>query len=249
MNARAVNEEADCPELKQPQFNEDAVVVLNQQTPIDLLIEAVDSTTLPANLRQNIAVATWTRAILLQDSASAVKLSPSLPKAIRDTAGSSIGFPANLAILRNPGIRPYLESGVPRVDSFSYFDQLRNNWWCKPWGDPQDSTNTKPQPLPVPAFLPADAWFRAHTEYGQLQQLPDSVIVIGQRVLDYAKDHPDDPQVPEALALTVRAGHYACQPYSGSDKSEYTPISKAAFDLLHRRYPKSPWAVKTRYYY
>ncbi|MGC1422293.1 MAG: hypothetical protein WA815_08080 [Terracidiphilus sp.] len=247
--ARAENHEADCPELKQPQFNEDAAIVLNRQTPINLLIEAVNSTSLPANLRQNIAVAAWTRTILLQDSANAAKLSPSLPKEIRDTAGSSIAFPANLAILRNPGIRPYLETGIPRVASYSYFDNLRNNWWCKPWGQSQYSGEAKPMPIPNVGFLPADALSRADSEYQQLQQLPDSVVVIGQRVMDYAKAHPDDSNIPEALALVVRAGHYACQPYSGSDKSEYTPISKAAFEILHRRYPKSPWALKTRYYY
>ena len=247
--ARAVNREADCPELKQPQFNEDAVTVLNRHTPISLLIEATASPSLPANLRQNIAVATWTRTVLLQDSANAAKLSPSLPKAIRDTAGSSIGFPANLAILRNPGIRPYLETGIPRVASYSYFDELRNNWWCKPWGQSQSSGEAKPTPDPPLGFMPADALSRADSEYQQLHQLPDSVVVIGQRVLDYAKGRPDDSNIPEALALVVRAGHYACQPYSGSDKSEYTPVSKAAFELLHRRYPKSPWALKTPYYY
>jgi tetratricopeptide (TPR) repeat protein len=247
--ARAVNRDADCPELKQPQFNEDAVTVLNRNTPIDLLIAAAASPSLPANLQQNIAVAAWTRTILLQDSASAAKLSPSLPKEIRDTAGSSTAFPASLAILRNPGIRPYLETGIPRVASYSYFDNLRNNWWCKPWGQSQYSGEAKPMPVPDVGFLPADALSRADSEYQQLQQLPDSVVVIGQRVLDYAKAHPDDANIPEALALVVRAGHYACQPYSGSDKSEYTPVSKAAFELLHRRYPKSPWALKTRFYY
>jgi hypothetical protein len=247
--AHAVNKEADCPELKQPQFNEDAVTVLNRQTPIHLLIEAATSPSMPANLRQNIAVATWTRTVLLEDAASATKLASSLPKAISDTAGSSIGFPANLAILRNPGIRPYLETGVPRVASYSYFDELRNNWWCKPWGQSQSSGEAKPMPVPNVGFLPADALSRADAEYQQLQQLPGSVVVIGQRVLDYAKEHPDDSNIPEALALVVRAGHYACQPHSGSDKSEYTPVSKAAFELLHRRYPKSPWALKTRFYY
>lgn len=253
VKASAVNAQADCPELTQPQFSADAVTVLNRQTPINLLVEATSSASLPANLRQSIAVSTWTRTILLQDSASAAKLSPSLPKAIRDTAGSSIGFPADLVILRNPGIRPYLESGVSRVASFSYFDQLRDNWWCKPWGDRQSFDQTNPKLLPIPAFLPPDDLARADSEYQRLQQLPDSVIVIGQRVVDYAKDHADDPQVAEALALTVRAGHYACEtwdPHRLADaKSEYTPVSKAAFELLHRRYPKSPWALKTRYYY
>jgi hypothetical protein len=41
----------------------------------------------------------------------------------------------------------------------------------------------------------------------------------------------------------VRATRYGC-----TDKD--TPrFSKAAFDLLHRRYPKSPWAEKTKYWY
>ncbi|HMG88382.1 MAG TPA: hypothetical protein VK574_21810 [Terracidiphilus sp.] len=247
--AHAVNEQADCPELKDPQFFADAVTVLNQQTPISLLIAAATSPSLPANLRQDLAIAAWTRTVLLEDAAGAAKLAPLLPKSIRDTAGSSIGFPANLTILRNPGIRPYLESGIPRVASLSYFDDLRNNWWCKPWGEHQNFDETKPKPVPIPDFMSADALARSNSEYQQLQQLPDSVAVIGQRVVDYAKDHPDDSNIPEALALVVRAGHYACQPYSGSDKSEYTPVSKAAFELLHRSYPKSPWALKTRYYY
>jgi hypothetical protein len=87
--------------------------------------------------------------------------------------------------------------------------------------------------------------------------LPDSASVIGQRVIDYSNAHPDDPNVPEALALTVRATHYACQsPDSypkgkppGDTTTEYTPVSKAAFELLHKRYPKSPWTIKTPYYY
>jgi hypothetical protein len=86
-----------------------------------------------------------------------------------------------------------------------------------------------------------------------LQQLPDSTTLLGQHVLDYANAHPDDPQVPEALALTVRATHYACQTWdaaaTGDSKSPYSPISKAAFQLLHRSYTKSAWAAKTPHYY
>ena len=254
VKAHAVNAEADCPELKQPlEFNADAVNVLNRRTPISLLIEAAISPSLPANLRQDLAVVAWTRTILLQEGANSAMLVPLLPKAIRDTAGSSIGFPANLAILRNPGIRPYLESGIPRVSSFTYFDEFRDNWWCKPWGDRQDSDQAKSNPLPIPAFMPSDELVGADAEYQRLQQLPDSVVVIGQRVIDYAKDHPTDPQVPEALALVVRAGHYACETWtpnpSADAKSAYTPVSKSAFELLHHNYPKSPWALKTRYYY
>jgi hypothetical protein len=258
-NAHADNGSADCPELKEPQeFDEDAVTVLNRETPINLLIEAGNSQSLPDNLRHELAISAWTRTVLLEDADDAAKLAPLLPKAIRDAAGSSVGFPADVAILRNPGIRPYLEPGVARVASFGYFDDFRNNWWCKPWDDRPDNGEAgppqqNPPPLPVPPFMPAGDVARGAAEVQRLQQLPDSIIVIGQRVVDYARQHPEDPLAPEALALTVRAGHYACAAFipdpAGENGSEYTPVSKAAFELLHRRYPKSPWALKTRYYY
>lgn len=187
------NAEADCPELKKPmQFDEDSVAVLNRHTPLAQLIEASTSTSLPPNLRQDLTVIAWTRAVLLEDAASVAKLAPQLPKAIRETAGASIGFPAELAILRNSGIRPYLESGVPRVASYSVFDELRDNWWCKPW-DHHNGSEAESTPPPAPPFISSLQEAQASAEYQRLQQLPDSVALVGQRVLVYANAHPDDP--------------------------------------------------------
>ncbi len=251
--SHARNGDADCPELMLPlEFDEDAVAVLNRYTPLTQLIHAASSSTLPAPLRQELAIVAWTRAVLFEDAASASKIAPLLPKSLRDIAGSSISFPASLAILRNSGIRPYLEPGIPRIASFSTFDQLRDNWWCKPWDD-RAVSEEKPAPLPAPPFVSSAQKNLGDAEYQRLQKLPDAVALIGQRVLDYANGHADDPQVPEALALTVRASHYACQTFDpeshGDTKSEYTPVSKAAFELLRRHYPKSPWTAKTPYYY
>ncbi|HEY1649985.1 MAG TPA: hypothetical protein VGF96_18525 [Terracidiphilus sp.] len=256
--AHATNSMAPCPELKQPfEFDVDAVEVLNRHTPQEELMQAATSPSLSSNLRQNLLIVAWTRSVLLEDDASAARLAPLLPEPIRQIAGNSTGFAADLAILRNPGIRPFLEDGVSRVASVSTFDSYHNNWWCKPWQNSTsyDQTQLKPQ---LPLFLADNRQPSADADYQKLIQLPDSAAVIGQRVVDYANSHPDDPQVPEALALTVRATHYACQNWetnsaatanSGSPATEYTPVSKAAFELLHRRYPKSSWALKTRYYY
>ena len=41
-------------------------------------------------------------------------------------------------------------------------------------------------------------------------------VELGQRVLDYAKTNPSDPDLPEALALTVRATRYACLVWGAS---------------------------------
>ncbi len=66
-------------------------------------------------------------------------------------------------------------------------------------------------------------------------------------ILDWAKAkaHPDDPLVPEALHRLVIVVRYGCRendPVNGQ-------ISKAAFDLLHKRYPKSEWSAKTPYWF
>ena len=62
-------------------------------------------------------------------------------------------------------------------------------------------------------------------------------------VLAWAKAHPDDPRVPEALHLAVTAGHLSC---STGRTAEY---SKQAFTMLHKSYPNSEWAKKTKYWY
>jgi len=254
LDEHAVNADANCPEVTQDLwFGDDAAVMLNQKVPLSLLIEAANTATLPQNLRQSLAIMAWTRGVLLQDTKSVGALAPLLPKDLRATAGSSAGFPADLAILRNPGVRPYLEAGIPRVASFSQFDEFRDNWWCQPWREEDQGDEPPLTPLPAPVIIPQDQQALAASEYQSLQRLPDSAAVIGQRVIDFANAHPNDPQVPEALALTVRATHYACQPpnsnASGGSTSGYTPVSKAAFEFLHRHYPKSQWTAETPYYY
>ena len=90
----------------------------------------------------------------------------------------------------------------------------------------------------------------AKVENDRIMQVPSGVMLIGQRVLDYASSHPGDPNLPEALALTVRATHYGISDWQ-DEKTEQQrkSLSKAAFELLHKRYPKSAWTAKTPYYY
>ena len=63
------------------------------------------------------------------------------------------------------------------------------------------------------------------------------------QVLAWAKRTPDDPRMPEALHLAVRSTRYGCT------NAKTTQFSKQAFQLLHKQYPKSPWAQQTKYWY
>jgi hypothetical protein len=228
------------------QFDQDAAVVFNQQLPLALWLQAANAHTLPQNLTQAIAWAGWVRAIALHEDGLAQQLAPLLPAAVRATARDSTGFPATLAMLRNPGLRPYIEQGVQRSASYSELDTFRDNWWCQKAGDGSNPTDDGPpalsRPTLVPPFLTHDEQEAARTQAAALNELPNGVAWLGRRAIDYVKAHPDDPNAAESLALTVRATRYGCY-------SPQTAISKEAFQLLHQRYPKSPWTAKTPYFY
>lgn len=228
------------------EFDDDAVQLLNQQTPLAKLVDAAQSPKLSQNLRDEVAMAAWTRSVLLDDAASAAKLAPLLPEKLRKIAGTSIGFPATLALLRSPGLRPVVEPGFSRFDSYGSLDEFRDNWWCS--GAPAQNTDqdqAPKKPVEPPPYLSADERAKARAEFDRVTGTPPAPIFMGQRAVDYAKAHPDDPDVPEALALTVRATRFGCV----GAAAENTSVSKAAFQLLHAKYPKSAWAAKTKYYY
>jgi hypothetical protein len=233
-------------------FDDDAVKVLNQQTPLSRLVEAAQSALLPKDLRNQVAMAAWTRSVLLDDAQNAAKLVPLIPEPLQKIAGTSTGFLATLAILRSPGLRPVVERGFSRFQSYESLDSFRNNWWCSGWLAQSPDSNPNAQPQPV-HYLSAEDQARGEAEYDRLMDLPCAPIFLGQRVMDYAKAHPDDPNVPEALHLSVRATRYACLAWGRNTQEaavkENSATSKAAFQLLHSKYPKSPWTAKTKYYY
>jgi hypothetical protein len=97
--------------------------------------------------------------------------------------------------------------------------------------------------VPVPTFLSGDERAAGLNEWRALSSMEDAPSFMGRQALAWAQGHPYDPRVPEALHLVVRAGQYGCGSRSMSD------LSRKAFQMLHRRYPKSEWAVKTKYWY
>jgi hypothetical protein len=135
---------------------------------------------------------------------------------------------------------------------FNVLDDYRDNWWGISPGRQEAIDAGKSNRLPLPSILTKQQQETADAEYQRLQHLPSAAALLGQRVIDDAKDHPDDPEVPEALALTVRATHYGYADWGKDSQgraAKNTAVSKAAFQLLHSRYPGSGWATRTHYYY
>lgn len=106
----------DCAKKAGPiQFSDDAADFFNAQAPLSVLVDAANSQALPQQLRQAIAEMAWVRAVLIKDDASAAKLEPLLPeKLAQEAAPRSGGFHPLMTLLRDPGLRPYLDPGVQR---------------------------------------------------------------------------------------------------------------------------------------
>ena len=240
-----------CPEPDHPMaFDEDAVLVFNRQTPLAMLVEAASSPTLPPNIRQDLVLATWTRSVLLGDAADAAKLSPHLPDSIRKTAGSSIGFPAILAILRNPGLRPFFEPGISHLVTFNYLDHFRNNWWCSSWYGrykrslDRERAGTRRLSNPGPA-VDSERTVSTSSEAAMRPFVPRHESPRLRQIETFRSRHSRGAR-PHGSRHTL-----ACLEWStdSTNAAQNTAVSKAAFQLLHSRYPNSQWTAKTRYYY
>jgi hypothetical protein len=234
------------------QFNADAAAVFNQRLPLSLWVEAAHSAALPPHLRSEVGWAAWVRALVLNQPEVARSLVPVLPDPIREVLSKSqdpSGFAASLVLLHAYGLRPYLDQGVQRSASYAVSSDFRENWWCAETTRALDRYSAQPGPKPEqPAFLTAQERVEAARQVAVLDANSNGVLWLGQRVIDYVKAHPEQPVAAESLALVVRATHYGCFLNDAAAKDK-TEISKEAFTLLHSRYPKSDWAVKTPYYY
>jgi hypothetical protein len=171
-------------------------------------------------------------------------------------------FAAVYSILRSPGLRPFVDSGQGRGTPVEKLDNLHDNWWCSfapasgnqpapggyssyPWSAvPSSLRQIYPEgKLPTPQFLTNEDLKTASDEFEALTKLPSAPDWLGSETIAFAAEHPDDPRIPEALHLVVRATRFGCTG-DGSGK-----ISKAAFELLHKNYADSTWAKQTPYWF
>ena len=249
-----------------PLFESVGARVLEQGLPLgrleQLLSDASVGASLPPPLRRAVAQVAWTRALLLGNDAALQRLTTQLaalaPELASDLAGLTAAenaeqraFAATLTILRHPGLRPSPEDGLPRRVALDELDSFRDNWWCEGVGqlqsrrpDPALPAPEEPSP-PAPAALPdfltsadRDSLQRQRT---RLRAAGSGPSFLGHQVLAFARHNPRDPRVPEALHLTVRATRYGCP---DDDTSE---VSCAAFRMLARKFPRSPWTKRTPY--
>jgi hypothetical protein len=240
---------------------EDSAYVLNYLTPLAKLNYAAHSKLLPAWSAADVALAGWTRAFMLNDMDTVRELALIVAKAHPDWQASLVPetgaqadrwkFQAALLIALHHQFQPTV-----RVNYRTLLD-TSGSWWCPVETQPAAPGNgdtleihSVAWRLPV-VFAPLKQVFSqedrdaASHELSELHEKGTTEMFLAPIIFAWAKTHPDDPQVPQALHRLVMLTRYGCRngyPSSGQ-------ISKAAFHLLHKQYPKSQWTAQTPYWF
>jgi hypothetical protein len=239
-------------------FDEDGTAAISLFMPLSMMAKVVLSESLPPHLKRDIALVVWTRAVVLDDTETAQSmaavLAPFFPqfaegwRAYR-AAGTAESRKAEAALLmlRLPAARPWPDSGMGYLFRRDVIGRFGPRWWDHDDARIPDSLNDRGEPMlcsecalplewEVPAFITRADRDRAEKETARLREVPGGPTYLGAIVMAWAKAHPGDPRVPEALHLVVRATQY------GEADSD---TSKAAYLLLHNRFPRNPWTAKT----
>jgi hypothetical protein len=248
-------------------FDEDSLKAFNEGLPLAMLQQAARSAFLPERLQHQLLAAAWVRAILLSNTAAAQTLARDMTQSFPEMKSdlqeylSSRGaaasrFASVWLLLRYPGLSPVLKLEIPHRKGLSGIDNLRENWWCgfdfpgeldqlnygrsRPHATQQQATPRTPD---FPGFLTQQEKAEFEREWKRLMGVGPGPNFLGNEVLAWARRHPDDERVPEALHLVVKASRFGC------NDAETWRYSRDAYQLLHTKYSDTPWAKATPYWF
>jgi hypothetical protein len=243
-------------------FDLDAANVINRMMPVAIINDAARGKALAPNLRRDVAQAAFVRAAMIDDRETAPQAAPLLEEMYpelktflaayqRAATPDARRFAAAYLSLKFPGLRPYVSAGIGRTTAVEEVDSYRDNWWCTEppmsmsgsasQGE-DEGDKPKPKPATPPEFLRPSQTLAAR-QFAALQALGTAPNYLCRIAIEWTEKNPADPRAPEALHLAVRSTRYGC-----TDK-ETGRWSKAAYDLLHRRYPNTTWAKNTKYWF
>jgi hypothetical protein len=253
-----------------PGFDEDGAIVFTRRLPLARLVQASQSTVLPDRLRARVAIAAFTRALLLRRSDAALEvlphlksLAPVLSADLDRYADAKTAADRHLAgirlLLRTPGMHTSVR-GIDDDVSYVAADPVRafdhvftRNWWCG--SAPEHRIAAFPGDtvllgllyaagdVPFPEFLSQDERAETETELKALAAVGPAPDYLATEAIAWARARPGDSDAAEALAHAVEGGRWGC---GGPRNPE---LSRRAFQTLHRQFPQSAWAKQMKYWY
>jgi hypothetical protein len=234
------------------------------------LLDAARSSILPKPMRLSIASAVLTRAILLRRDEAGLAavdiwrtLEPSVAARFTpyvDAADAEARHRAGILMLvRYPRAQAYPTAAAGAATYTNReIEHVGINWWCGATVN-QDtgvsgmyrtawvsavpeivSLKTAPD---TPAFLTDAERTAAQAELEAMAALGTAPNYLADEAVAWARAAPQDVRAAEALARAVEGTRWGCT----DDKTG--AASRRAFQTLHRLFPKSTWAARTKYWY
>jgi hypothetical protein len=219
------------------------------------LLQASQDPAVPDYLRRQMRLTVWTRSFLLGDETTARKVAPEVANAFPEMADALRTYvdasttkqrerAGLFAILEFPKLTPFVVAGIPEFTTSEkmeyYFEQA---WWCPlPETDYDEDGNEKPKNVTNPGSWNLPNLGAANAERKKLKEIGSAKSFLGKRVLAWAKEVPDDPRIPEALFIALKANEsykYGCDSWERDEE-----IMKEAETLLRERYVGSAWTAK-----
>ncbi len=111
------------------------------------------------------------------------------------------------------------------------------------WPGQPNALYADPSVVPTASFLTAEEQARAARKWKTLDAIESAPDFFGREVLAWAATHLTDARVAEALHRVVRSTRFGCSTERSGD------VSREAFTLLHKRFPRSEWAAQTPYWF
>ena len=135
-------------------FDADAANAFNRDLPLRLLSASAETSTLPENLRYQVAQAALVRAILLDKPAIAGRMTPLLVHCRSAWAPVLAAYSSStaderklnglLALMRFASTEPSVRNGEERRNGFATYDEYRQNWWCTTVPQPDGTVDDNP---------------------------------------------------------------------------------------------------------
>lgn len=243
----------------------EGAALLNHGITLDMLAQLSANTSVPQQMRHEILTVAWTRALVLdrrdlvdalapgimagypQARAQVAALRKERSRVVRRGLGAvllaqypgMVGVLTDRQVLAGPA-NEILKSNPHISDATT---DSRENWWCSfatdmpgyGWNAP-DKEAADAAPVVPADWLSAAARARLTAERIALRGASNGADFLAPLVMDYARAHPTDPRLPDALANLIHAA-------GGCTRGDLTA---AMFRHLHKYFPRSAPARRTR---
>ena len=212
----------------------------------------------PSPWRTRIAVAAWMRADLLGDAPAAEdasKLVEAWMPALKPVAVKYRALPAGVE-RQHWLIVNALKRGLSPDPVASYRDgdgqyplqkpdETVADLWCHigTGANSEDLVDlADPKARPQPPEVSADP-ARRDAERARLLKMHSATGFVGLHAIAWAESHPTDKDAAWLLYVAIQSSKGGCV------DPDHTAISKKAWQVLHKRFPRSPWTEQSPYFY